>query len=125
MTMTVSVSGADFAADVINFGQTAVMHAAGKMFDVTDASALPNNILSTIGELISRDIRRLILHRHLKLNGWNLSRTAQIFNISGGAASVLREIKRLDLTNEYEAAKITLGLRPGGPRDSRKKKRTR
>lgn len=60
--------------------------------------------------------QRGVLLGALKEHRWNLSHVAEALEM-GNASAVLRSIKQLDLTEEYEAARDRGDVRPGARSD--------
>lgn len=56
--------------------------------------------------------QRGVLLMELKAHGWNLTATAESLEM-GHPSAVLRSIKQLDLTDEYEAARVRGDVSPG------------
>lgn len=66
---------------------------------------------------IGDDAMRKALLAELRRADWNLSAVSDALNLSG-AGNVLRAIRRLDLVDEYDAAKSAGKIRPGARSDS-------
>jgi hypothetical protein len=61
--------------------------------------------------------QRALLLKSLKASHWSLTATAESLRLHGPSA-VIRYIKSLDLTDEYEAAKAKGEVKPGPRGDS-------
>jgi hypothetical protein len=97
--------GAYWVNRILAHGANALLQAAATLVVEADLELLPNNTLSTIGDLVSVAIRRALLLQQLEATDWNLAHTADKLRL-GSTPNVLREIKRLDLSAEYERAKL-------------------
>lgn len=69
--------------------------------------------LAEIGKAAMHKAQRAALHAELKRQGWNMSATARALSMTN-TANVLRSIKLLGLTVEYDAAKAAGKIAPGG-----------
>jgi transcriptional regulator with GAF, ATPase, and Fis domain len=69
--------------------------------------------LTQAGEAAQREL----LLQTLKTHGWNLTHTAETLEMAG-PADVLRSMKVLGLSEEYEAAKERGEAKPGRPKVS-------
>lgn len=63
---------------------------------------------------IGREAQRKALLAELEAQGWNLTATARELGMTN-ASNVIRAIKTLGLTEEYEAAKARGDIAPGRP----------
>lgn len=61
--------------------------------------------------------QRGVLLAELKAQGWNLTATAEALDM-GHPSAVLRSIKQLGLTEEYEAARVRGDVSPGNRKPS-------
>lgn len=91
----------DIRAILRTLGPTALREASTALTDSDEP--LTNNMLSTIGNAVSREIQRSLLLFTLEDTGWNMRHTAERLHFSD-AAGVRKEIKRLGLTEAYENA---------------------
>lgn len=89
----------------------AALEAARKEADAM--SVVFSNDLSYLGGCVSFHVRRLMLLDSLRSHGWNLSKTGEALHM-GSNSHVLRAIRELALTGEYEAAKAAGIPRRGG-----------
>jgi hypothetical protein len=97
--------GGHWVIPILETGSMALIVAAASFLAEPDLGTLENNTLSEIGRRVSELIRRTILLDELEATGWNLSLTAERLRMGSNAQPVIREIKRLGLTEEYEQAR--------------------
>lgn len=86
--------------------------AAPKKKPTPKPSGRKKSKLTLAGEAAQRGV----LLGALKEHGWNLSHVAAALEM-GNASAVLRSIKQLDLSEEYEAARERGDVRPGARAD--------
>jgi hypothetical protein len=79
------------------------------------AAGHETNTVTAMGSLVSAALRRELLLAALELNEWNLARTADFIGAGSSAAPVLRMIRDLGLTEEYEKARAGGRIKPGRP----------
>lgn len=70
----------------------------------TDATETPARSLAEIGRLAREKAQRDALLEALERHDWNLTAVARELDVSNGS-NVVREIKKLGLTAEYEKAR--------------------
>lgn len=68
--------------------------------------------LAEIGEAAKRTAQRTALLKALRQSGWNLTAAGIALGV-GSPSNVLRAIKTLELTDEYDAAKAAGKISPG------------
>jgi hypothetical protein len=104
----------EHGADAVKGAREALLEFAGSGLESS------TNALSTLGDLLSWQLRRRVLRATLVANEWNLSRTAFALSIPNGPSPVKRMIRDLELQDEYDAA-IAAGKynRGGRPRKDR------
>lgn len=98
---------------LLNIGPSAVLDAAATMSE--NASDLDRRAmsLSEIGDLISKKVRAGFLLAELQSSDWNMARCSERLRL-GGTGNVLRAIRELGLSDEYEKAKAQGLVRVGG-----------
>lgn len=104
--------GAEWASKVLSIGSLATRSTAADIAAQGPLDALRTNTLTWIGDRISWHARRLLLHEILKATGWNLALAAGGLRASG-SGTIVRLIRDLDLSAEYEAARAGGAGRPG------------
>lgn len=78
----------------------------------TTKKAAPRGRKKSKLTLAGEAAQRGVLLMELKAQAWSLSATADALDLSG-ASDVLRAIKHLGLTDEYEAARARGDVKPG------------
>lgn len=89
------------------------------MSDVVDDKAHARS-LAEIGRDAARKAQREALLATLEACGWRLTEAGAAIGLNGGAGNVLRSIRSLGLSAEYEAAKAAGKIRHGGVRKSKR-----
>lgn len=102
--------------DVIRSGPAAAFEAGAELLKVGDPWSLKTNVLTFIGNLVSKAVRRELLLRTLNSNRWHLAGVAEELGLGDDAAPVIRAIKDLGLVPEYEAARADGRIVRGGVR---------
>lgn len=77
------------------------------------AKAVGTPSLAEIGKLAAEAAQRQAVLNALRASNWSPSAAAEALRVPGGAASMLRSIRRLGLQEEYDRARSRLGLKPG------------
>ncbi len=68
-----------------------------------------------VGRAAAKAAQRETLLEALKANGWNLTATAKALGMGSLPSNVIRALKTLDLTEDYERAKKRGDVAPGRP----------
>ncbi len=76
-------------------------------------STEPARSLAEVGRLAAEAAQRKTLLASLRRHDWNMSATARELSMTN-TANVLRAIKRLELSDDYERAKAAGKIAPGG-----------
>lgn len=120
-----NTSAASCAAAILMSGATAdpapafvVDEAIADIIRAGGPESFRKSPMLAIGDAVATVVRRRILEMHLRMAGWNLSFVGKMLGL-GDASAVLRAIRQLNLTPEYERAKKRLGIVGGGHRKPR------
>lgn len=84
------------------------------------ATSAPSRSLAEIGRDAARKAQREALLATLEACGWRLTEAGAAIGLNGGAGNVLRSIRSLGLSAEYEEAKAAGKIRHGGVRKSKR-----
>lgn len=95
--------GAYWFDEIITLGADAVLETADDFARVERVADLEGNVLVEISDRLTTAIRRRILHVTLLATKWNLTHTAARLHMAD-ASAVRKEIDRLGLTADYDAA---------------------
>jgi hypothetical protein len=96
-------------------GRSAALHAIADVIDAGGPSAMGAKPITAVTNAVARAVRREMVLRQLGMMGWNLARAAVATGVGTTSGEMIREIRKLGLVGEWNAARDRGAVKPGRP----------
>jgi hypothetical protein len=99
------MDGATWIAPLLEAAPDAISEAAETLASHRDLTFSATSTLALVGNLVANGIRRRMLLKELQATGWNLRHASDRLRLGYGTGNILRAIRDLGLSDEYERIK--------------------